>query len=390
MDMPSKMQPPNDILNSKTFCSALSDCRRPVDQANSLPAACYHSDEILQYEKETIFHNNWLGLGRADRFKEAGQYETLEIADVSLILIRDRDAKLHAFNNACRHRGARLLEGDGKCRAIRCPFHCWNYSVDGRLVAAPHMEDTRDFHHETSGLVEFELKIHAGFIFACFSPDPPDFERHIGDFDQLHSPWPLESLVSTRRIRFENDCNWKLFLDVFNEYYHLPYVHPDSINDVYKKPDAGDRTSGAYASQFGETEGTGGLLAAEQAHALPPIPGLRGRNSRGTRYTWVFPNMTFAASTEAMWIYEAYPLGPRKCAVYQTMCFPQQSVDLPDFEARVRYYYERFDAAVEEDRIALENQQRGFNSPFTLPGRYCVGLEPNVSGFANWYAEQFQ
>ena len=270
------------------------------------------------------------------------------------------------------------------------PFIAGITALTGRLVAAPHMEDTRDFSYETAGLVEFKTKIHAGFIFVCLNRDPPDFEQHIGDFDRLHSPWPIESLVSTRRIRFENDCNWKLFLDVFNEYYHLPYVHPDSINDVYKQPDAGESTSGAYASQFGETDGTGGLLAAEQVHTLPPIPGLDGREARGTRYTWVFPNMTFAASTEAMWTYEAYPLGPRRCAVYQTICFPQQSVDLADFDDRARYYYERFDAAVEEDRLALENQQRGVNSPFTRPGRYCVGLEPNVSKFASWYAAQFQ
>lgn len=383
----SLKQPTSGIMNSIFFKNELLNCQRPTDEASSLPAACYHSEEVLQSEKESILHQGWLGLGRADRFKEAGQFETMEIADVPLILIKDRDLKLHAFNNACRHRGSRLLEGDGKCRAIRCPFHCWNYSIDGRLVAAPHMEDTKDFNFNAAGLIEFELKIHAGFVFVCFSSIPPDFEQHIGDFDQLHSPWPIESLVSTRRIRFESDCNWKLFLDVFNEYYHLPYVHPDSINDVYKKPDAGDRTTGAYASQFGETEGTGGLLTAEQSHALPPIPDLCGR--LGTRYTWIFPNMTFAASTEAMWIYEAYPLGPDRCVVYQTICFPQQSVDLPNFEAKVKYYYERFDAAVGEDCVALKNQQLGLNSPFTLPGRYSVSMEPNVSMFANWYAKQF-
>ena len=384
----SLKQQSDGIMNSKSFNDALSNCKRPVEEASSLPAACYHNEEIFQSEIESIFYKGWLGLGRADRFKESGQYETMDIADVSVILIKDRDEKLHAFNNACRHRGARLLEGDGKCRAIRCPFHCWNYSVDGKLVAAPHMEDTKGFDYETSGLIEFELKIHAGFIFVCFDQDPPNFEQHIGDFDQIHSPWPIESLVSTRRICFESDCNWKLFLDVFNEYYHLPYVHPDSINDVYKKPDAGDKTTGAYASQFGETEGTGGLLTDEQIHALPPIPGLAG--PVGTRYTWVFPNMTFAASTEAMWIYEAYPLGPRRCVVYQTLCFPQQSVDQPDFDTKAKYYYERFDAAVAEDCVALKNQQLGLNSPFTVPGRYSVGLEPNVSKFANWYAEQFQ
>lgn len=378
----------SDILSSAEFKEALADCRQAVAEASSLPAVCYHSQSVLDAEKNNLFRKHWIGLGRADRFSEAGQFETLEIAGVPLILIMDRQLKLHAFNNACRHRGARLLDGEGKTRAIRCPFHCWNYSIDGRLVAAPQMESTQDFNLQDMALVEFAIRIHAGFIFVCFHPEPPDFDRFIGDFDQLHAPWPLGELLSTRRMKMQVECNWKLFLDVFNEYYHLPYVHPGSINSIYQAPDAADDTSGYYASQFGETQGTGGLLESNQQYALPPIPGLRGRNGRGTRYTWIFPNMTFAASTEALWLYEAYPLAPDRSLVFQTQCFPRESVDLPDFGERVIHYYDRLDAAVDEDLQALENQQRGMNSPYTKAGRYAVGLEPNVASFARWYAEQ--
>jgi len=42
---------------------------------------------------------------------------------------------------------------------------------------------------------------------------------------------PIESLVTTRRRSLTVDCNWKAFLDVFNEYYHLPFVHPDSLDE---------------------------------------------------------------------------------------------------------------------------------------------------------------
>ena len=220
---------------------ALTNAQKPIEEASCLPAACYHDQSVLEAEKRAIFHQQWIGLGRADRFSEAGQYETLQVADVPLILILDRDLTLHAFNNACRHRGARLLEGQGKTRSIRCPFHCWNYSVDGRLVAASHMEQTQHFNMEDMGLVEFALRIHAGFIFVCFDPEPPDFETFIGNFDQLHAPWPMAELVSTRRVRMEAACNWKLFLDVFNEYYHLPYVHPDSINSIYQAPMPGTK-----------------------------------------------------------------------------------------------------------------------------------------------------
>ena len=378
----------NSILKSSTFQNALVASQLPVAEANSLPAACYHSTEILDTEIKNIFHQNWLGLGRADRFSEPGKYEAMEVAGVPLILINDRDGKLHAFNNACRHRGARLLNGEGKCRTLRCPFHGWIYNSNGECATVSHMEDSQIFDRSQLGLVEFSLEVHAGFIFVCFAPNPPAFESHIGDFDKIHAPWPLETLISTRRLSFEVNCNWKLFLDVFNEYYHLQNVHPDSINGLYGKPDPADTTIGNYASQFGNTEGTGGLLEDQQQYALPEIPGLKGKAAKGTRYTWIFPNMTFAASIDSMWIYEAYPLDAHRCIAYQTICFPREAVEQEDFSTRVKFYYDRFDAAVEEDRVALENQQTGLASPFSKPGPFSPSMEPSVAAFARWYAGQ--
>jgi len=376
------------MMKSTAFQADLANCRQAAEQAISLPATAYHSQAILDEEITRLFHNHWIGLGRADRFNQPGQFETVDITGVPVLLINDRDGKLHAFNNACRHRGARLLDGKGSCRTIRCPFHGWTYNSNGECAAASHMEESQVFDNAKLGLIEFALEVHAGFIFVCFNPSPPDFELHIGDFDQFHSPWPLSELVSTRRQSFEVACNWKLFLDVFNEYYHLQYVHPDSINGLYNKPEPGDMTSGNFATQFGVTEGTGGLLEDQQQYALPEITGLEGQAASGTRYTWIFPNMTFAASKDAMWIYEAYPLGPQRCIAYQTLCFPQNAIELDDFETRVQFYYERFDAAVAEDGVALENQQKGLASPFSKPGPYSPSMEPSVAAFANWYAQQ--
>ena len=162
------------------------------------------------------------------------------------------------------------------------------------------------------------------------------------------------------------------------------------MNDTHYKPDPLDVTQGNYASQFGETEGSSGLLPEQQTYAFPIIPELSGKEKNGTRYSWVFPNMAFAVSPEAMWVYEAYPLSPDRCRAYQTLCFPQNSVQMSDFKEREQFYYERFDAAVEEDRTALENQQRGMSSPFTQPGRYATLMEPSVASFASWYATQLQ
>ena len=367
---------------------ALSRCLAPVAQAFSLPPNCYHQSDILAREQGAVFQRGWLPVGRADMVRRPGDYVTIEIADVSLILLRDKLGDLRAFANTCRHRGAQLLAGGGTTDMIRCPFHCWTYRLSGELIGGPHMDQTEAFDKADFGLVGFATAERAGFLFVCLDHMVPDIDKQLGDFEALHAPWPLGSLVSTRRRELEVGCNWKGFLEVFNEYYHLPFVHPDSLNDIYDPPDPADVVTGAYASQFGATEGTGGLLDSQQEHALPAMLGLAGRAAAGARYTWLFPNLTFAAGTDAIWIYEAYPLGSERCRVIQTICFPPETVAAPGFEEKAVRYYHRLDAALDEDLPALENHHKGLTSPFAKPGRFSVLMEPNVAAFAAWYAER--
>ncbi len=372
---------------SDAIRQALSACIGPPERALSLPPGCYRDADWAQQEAK-LFRNHWFGAGRADVVAAPGAYAALDIAGQSIILLRDRAGKLRAFANACRHRGARLLDGSGECRAIRCPFHSWAYRLDGSLVAAPHMEAAPGFDRDNFGLIAYRAEERLGFVFICLDPDAGELDDVLGDFGDVHAPWPLDALITTRRRELQVDCNWKAFIEVFNEYYHLPFVHADSIDDVYLRPDPGTATDGAYSSQFGGTDGTGGLLQTEQDKALPSIPGLQGREAAGVRYTWVFPNMTFAAGTDALWTYEAYPLGPDRCHVVQTACFPRATLALPDAEAKLAAYHGRLDAALDEDIPALVNQHRGLSNPDARQGPFQPLLESNVAGFANWYARQ--
>ncbi len=359
----------------------------PFDSSDTLPPACYTDPDIFERELKTIFRASWIGVGRADRWKAPGDYAAIKVAGIPIIVLRGKEGELRAFANSCRHRGTQLLEGEGNCRRITCPFHSWTYALDGRLIGAPKMEHTRDFDETDYGLVTVRAATCDGFAFVCFDEATSGLDEWLGDFSDLHRPWSLASMVSTRRREFDVACNWKLFLEVFNEYYHLPYVHPKSLNGIYDLPDEADEIAGNYATQFGTTRGTGGLLESTQDEPFPTIETLRDRNRQGTRYSWTFPNMTFAAGTEAIWVYEAYPLAPDRTRVGMTLCFPAATVARPDFEARAQHYYDRFDTALAEDIPMLERQQAGLSSPFARQGRYSY-LEPSVAAFAFWYAQK--
>lgn len=367
--------------------SQLSQVKEPIETSATLPPMCYSSDAFFAHELRSVFHKSWIGIGRSDRWQAPGDYAAMEIAGVPIAVLRDEHGVLRAYANSCRHRGARLLSGEGNCRTIRCPFHRWTYALDGRLVLAPRMDKTEGFQLGNYGLIPLRLDSRDGFVFVCLDDTAVILSDWLGDFSDVHAFWSLDDMVSTRRREFEVGCNWKGFMEVFNEYYHLPYVHPHSISGIYDVPDRPDPVRGQYASQFGATQGTGGLLEKDQEQSLPSMKGLTGRNRQGTRYTWVFPNLTFAASSEAVWVYETYPVNPGRTRVVMTICFPKETTNHPEFEERAYHYYARFDAAIEEDIPALENQQAGLSSPFARQGRFSY-LEPSVANFACWYAKR--
>jgi phenylpropionate dioxygenase-like ring-hydroxylating dioxygenase large terminal subunit len=360
----------------------------PPPQRRSLPYECYWEDSILSQEQERIFSNQWLGLGRSDRLQNPGEYEAFELCGQALVLIRDQDNILRLYANTCRHRGAKLLDGTGQCQAISCPFHGWTYTLDGNLKYAKTMSENPNFDFSEHSLIEYKLKELQGFLFAFLGDQPTDLDTQLGDFSELHQPWSLYELVTTMREVFEVQCNWKAFLDVFNEYYHLNNVHPTSIDNLYNKPEESDRTTGDYASQFGFTTGTGALLEAHQSNALPKMENLEDPWNLGARYSWVFPNMTFAASQEAIWVYEANPITSESCQVRQSICFPKNTTTLPGFKEKSIAYYQRLDDALDEDIYALENQQKGLNKSPSLQGQFSTLMEANVATFAQWYANK--
>lgn len=370
-----------DLLESSEF----ERVRRPPAQAESLPPWCYTSRDFLGRELDRAFRPAWASLGRVDRVPAAGDYVAVELAGVPLLLLRDKAGTLRAFANSCRHRGTKLLEGSGRCRTVTCPFHGWVYGFDGALLHAPDMEGAEGFERRDYGLLPVRLKERDGFIFVNLDGAAPALDAWLGEFSRLHAPWRLGEMASARRREFEVACNWKLFLEVFNEYYHLKAVHPRSIGPIYHEPDEPEDLAGEFVTQFGSHDASSGLLEADQAKAFPAIEGLEGRNRDGTRYSWVFPNLTFAASREAVWAYDVTPLAPDRTRVGMTCAFPTATGALEGFAERADAYFTRLDAAIAEDIAVLERQQAGLASPLARPGRFSR-LEPNVARFERWLA----
>ncbi|MGH6953161.1 MAG: aromatic ring-hydroxylating oxygenase subunit alpha [Alphaproteobacteria bacterium] len=121
------------LLDAATYRAV----RRPLLEAEALPPACYTSPEFFALERERIFMKVWNFVGDVGLVPNPGDYHAFDYAGVPVLLVRDRAGTVRAFANTCRHKGSRIVSGDGSARALKCPYHGWVYGLDGKLTGAP-------------------------------------------------------------------------------------------------------------------------------------------------------------------------------------------------------------------------------------------------------------
>ncbi len=155
----------------------------------------------------------------------------VEFAGESVILIRTPDG-VAAHLNFCRHRGSRLLCGEGAVRgAIRCPYHSWTYALDGRLIASPYVA-LESVPQRARRLHRVAVAQWGGFLFLHLSAEEPQahpetLETQLGAIAQRVARYPLHELRTARSLRYEVAANWKVILENYNECYHCAGVHPE-------------------------------------------------------------------------------------------------------------------------------------------------------------------
>ena len=186
----------------------------------------YVDDYIFYLDIKNIFSKQWVFVGHTSRIPKHGDFFLFNIGKESIIIIRDKDNKIYAHYNICRHRGSHIcLEESGNKKLLVCPYHAWSYNLDGSIKSARLMND--DFNKEEWSLNKCNLKIFEGLIFINLSDKPNDFNEFIAPtkkFIELHG---LSNAKIAHREMYPTNGNWKLTLDNFHECYHCQPAHPE-------------------------------------------------------------------------------------------------------------------------------------------------------------------
>jgi len=281
-----------------------------------LPGWAYSSPAQFALERERLFLTHWQVAGHVADIPAAGSWLSFDMLGERAVIMRGQDGVVRAFHNLCRHRGARVVDGDkGQCKgAIVCPFHGWVYNLDGTLRGAARPSSFGDMDRSRFGLKPVELEIFHGFLFLRFSPGPqPSVAELLAPFAADFAAYGTDEALPVAVPNWSIDLpvNWKSVRDVDNEGYHVALAHP-GLQELYGRTYRDLHLSDGLSFSvgwFGDAPGRGWSVR-NYVKLAPDRPDLPPHLRKAWTYYGLFPNTVFAFTPESIQFYQDIPLTP--------------------------------------------------------------------------------
>jgi phenylpropionate dioxygenase-like ring-hydroxylating dioxygenase large terminal subunit len=280
----------------------------------------------------------------------------IEDTGVSAIVVRDRDGRLRAFLNACRHRATRLVDAPCQLESFVCPYHKWSYALSGELRGVPHPKAFASIDKREMGLVELPVAERHGFVWLTSSADgSADLDAYLGPLDAELDAFALSEHVVHQRFSCERRANWKLIMDAFLEAYHIKTLHADTLASFFMDARAIVEPAGRHF------RGITARRRLPEARALSP-DAWPIRELVTPSYL-IFPNTNVICHPDYISVVAAFPLAPNRLRWVHWMLIPEAPKD----EA-ARRHWDRTMNLIEhtvfqaEDLHVAELMQRGLET----------------------------
>jgi phenylpropionate dioxygenase-like ring-hydroxylating dioxygenase large terminal subunit len=223
-------------------------------QAFTMPGSFYNSEALLEIEREQLFRQKWICLGREEEIPKVGDYMATELVGEPIVLVRINAKTIKALSNVCRHRAMPLVEGKGHGRGFTCSYHAWTYDLSGQLIRAPGVDDQHVDFIRNCKLPEFKCENWHGFIFVNLDNNAESFleSETVRQIEPMVENMHIDDMQLLFSSEQEWDANWKCLVENFLEGYHLSTVHrktlhPFTPTKLSRHFDAGDGFLGFYS-----------------------------------------------------------------------------------------------------------------------------------------------
>ena len=200
-----------------------------------VPYEVYSDAPTAQQEQECIFRGaTWNYLCLEAELPEAGSYRTTFVGETPVVVVKDADGEIYAFENRCAHRGALIaLEKSGRADSFQCVYHAWSYNLQGDLTGVAFEKGVKgqggmpaSFCKEEHGPRKLRIGVYCGLVFGSFSDDVLSIEEYLGDEicqrieRVLHKPVEVIG-----RFTQALPNNWKLYVENVKDSYHASLLH---------------------------------------------------------------------------------------------------------------------------------------------------------------------
>ena len=344
----------------------------------------YFNEDRFRREQELIFQHGPRYVGHTLAVPEVGDYYALPQEGEGRALVHTRDG-IELVSNVCRHRQAVMLRGRGHTRShIVCPLHRWTYDLHGQLVGAPHFQQDPCLH-----LNNYRLREWNGMLFE-------DNGRDIAaDLAQLGPRAALDfsGYVLDKIHTHECDYNWKTFIEVYLEDYHVGPFHPGlgsfvTCDDL--RWEFGRHHSVQTVGVHKGLEKPGSAIYRRWHDAVRNFSG--GQTPpHGAIWLTYYPNIMVEWYPHVLVVSTLYPKGPQKTTNVVEFYYPEEIVafEREFVEAQQAAYME---TCVEDDEIALRmdaGRKALFERGDDECGPYQSPMEDGMKHFHEWYRASF-
>ena len=336
----------------------------------TLPGGHYLDPGHFVREREAIFHREWFCAGRLQGLENKGDYRLVNILGESILLVCDECGVLRGFNNVCRHRGAELIksagvdEQSGSFNAgIRCPYHSWNYQLNGELHSTPYI----DIDKSCMGLHRVDVDAWGGYVFVrVISGEQPLLDMLGGIPDRI-CRYPMSDLRVAHRIEYSVASNWKVILENYNECYHCAGVHPELCKVVPAFRQKGG-TGLDWDRGIPQKEGTNTFTMTGTTNR-GPFPELNEDEKVRHKGELAYPNLMLSLAMDHAASFTLWPRSPGHTDIVCEFLFHPDEIAKSDFNPVDAVEF--WDMTNQQDWNICESVQRGMNSRVFESGYYA-------------------
>jgi phenylpropionate dioxygenase-like ring-hydroxylating dioxygenase large terminal subunit len=200
--------------------------------SDRIPKERYYDSAFFALEAERLWPRVWQMACRLEEIPSARDFVEYEVLDRSVVVVRTSETEVAAYENACRHRGVKVIEGCGTLKSgFTCPFHGWCYGLDGKNTFVSRAKSFSEHNLEPGAidLVPVRCELWGGCAWINLDPDAPPLRNCIEPFATILDAWKVESMRAEWWHAFRLPVNWKLAQEAFLEQYHVIETHPELV-----------------------------------------------------------------------------------------------------------------------------------------------------------------